>query len=87
MQKTLYDGRQLIVGILMPSDMFGRVFSSTSNVSIEAATDVTLCCYSRAGFESLLLQFPALWSIGCCSRCSMSSRSRRTGCCFWAASP
>lgn len=60
MQKTLYDGRQLIVGLLMPSDMFGRVFSSTSNVSIEAATDVTLYCYSRAGFEILLSQFPAL---------------------------
>src|SRR5688572_20347962 len=38
MQKTILDGRQQIVGLLLPSDMFGRVFSHISHVSIEAAT-------------------------------------------------
>lgn len=60
MQKTMLDGRQQIVGLLLPSDMFGRVFSSVSHVSIEAATQVTLCCYGRGAFEALLARFPAL---------------------------
>ncbi|EHK53263.1 Crp/Fnr family transcriptional regulator [Allomesorhizobium alhagi] len=60
MQKTIPDGRQQIVGLLVPSDMFGRVFSHRSQVSIEAATPVTLCCYSRRAFEALLGRFPAL---------------------------
>lgn len=60
MQMTMLDGRQQIVGLLMPSDMFGRVFASVSHVSIEAATPVTLCCYNRASFEGLLARFPEL---------------------------
>ena len=60
MQKTMLDGRQQIVGLLLPSDMFGRVFSPLSHVSIEAATPVTLCCYNRASFEGLLARFPEL---------------------------
>ncbi|WP_180899833.1 Crp/Fnr family transcriptional regulator [Martelella soudanensis] len=60
MQKTLHDGRQQIVGLLLPSDMFGRVFARRSHVAIEAATDVTLCCYNRASFEGLLLRFPEI---------------------------
>jgi CRP/FNR family transcriptional regulator len=52
--KTMSDGRQQIVGILLPSDMFGRVFSGESHFSIEAATDVTLCCFERPAFEKLL---------------------------------
>lgn len=60
MQKALQDGRQQIVGLLLPSDSFGRVFAEASHVAIEAATDVTLCCYNRAGFEALLAKFPEL---------------------------
>lgn len=60
MQKALHDGRQQVVGLLLPSDMFGRVFSQTSNVAIEAATDAILCCYNRARFESLFSRFPEL---------------------------
>lgn len=54
MQKTLLDGRQQIVGLLLPHDMFGRVFTSVSHVAIEAATDATLCCYNRVNFEELI---------------------------------
>ena len=60
MQKTLHDGRQQIVGLMLPSDVFGRVFVNTSHVAIEAATDVTVCCYNRASFEKLFLRFPEL---------------------------
>lgn len=54
MQKTFPDGRQQIVGLLLPSDMFGRVYTDTSPVAIEAATDTVLCCYNRTSFEALL---------------------------------
>ena len=60
MQKTLYDGRQQIVGLLLPSAVFGRVFSHTSHVAIEAATNATLCCYNKRSFENLLGRFPEL---------------------------
>jgi CRP/FNR family transcriptional regulator, anaerobic regulatory protein len=52
--KTMADGRQQIVGFHGPADMFGRVFSSNSYFAIEAATDVTLCCFDRKQAESLL---------------------------------
>jgi CRP/FNR family transcriptional regulator, anaerobic regulatory protein len=60
LQKTLQDGRQQIVGLMLPSDMFGRVFAQTSHVAIEAATDATVCCYNRASFEHLFTRFPEL---------------------------
>lgn len=56
MVKTMADGRQQIVGLLLPSDMFGRVFSTDSPFAIEAATDVTLCCFDRPAFERLLMK-------------------------------
>nr|WP_281354931.1 helix-turn-helix domain-containing protein [Chelativorans xinjiangense] len=59
-QKTLHDGRQQIVELLLPGDMFGRVFAHTSRVSIEAASNVTLCCFGRAGFEAVMARFPEL---------------------------
>lgn len=60
LQKTLHDGRQQIVGLLLPSEMFGRVFEHTSHVAIEAATDVTVCSYSRGSFEALFERFPEI---------------------------
>ena len=60
LQKTLQDGRHKIVGLLFPADMFGRVFEHTSHVAIEAATDVTVCCYNRVRFEGLFSRFPEL---------------------------
>lgn len=60
MQKTMPDGRQQIVGLLMPTDIFGRVFAERTNFALEAATDATLCCFDRSAFESILAQFPEL---------------------------
>jgi CRP/FNR family transcriptional regulator len=59
-QKTLFDGRQQIVGLLLPSDMFGRVFSGRSDVAIEAACEAKLCYFSRPAFEMLMLKYPQL---------------------------
>lgn len=59
-QKTMPDGRQQIVGLLFSPNLFGRVFSQTSPVAIEAATDCRLCCFSRAAFETYLARHPAV---------------------------
>lgn len=47
-------GQQNIVGLLFPSDFFGRAYSEISRFSYEAATDVTLCCLGRHAFENFL---------------------------------
>nr|WP_245823110.1 Crp/Fnr family transcriptional regulator [Antarctobacter heliothermus] len=60
MQKTLQDGRQHIVGLLVEGDMFGRVLGGTLDVAIEAATDAEVCAFRRAPFETLLAQSPEL---------------------------
>lgn len=60
MQKTLHDGRQHIVGLLVEGDMFGRVFDGPMSFSIEAATDVDICAFQRKEFEALLLRTPEL---------------------------
>lgn len=60
MQKNMPDGRAHIVGLLVESDMFGRVFDGTSNFAVEAATDVSLCCFDRVGLEALLSRDPIL---------------------------
>lgn len=60
MQKSLEDGRQQLVGLLFRSDFFGRVFGGLSDYAIEAASDVTLCCYERRAFERLTERFPEL---------------------------
>ncbi|RUW87657.1 Crp/Fnr family transcriptional regulator [Mesorhizobium sp. M7A.F.Ca.US.011.01.1.1] len=60
MQKSLEDGRQQLVGLLFRSDFFGRVFGGLSDYDIEAASDVTLCCYERRAFERLTERFPEL---------------------------
>lgn len=60
LQKTMPDGRQQIVGLLLPTDMFGRVFARTSEFAIEAATDAALCCINRRAFERILAGYPEL---------------------------
>jgi CRP/FNR family transcriptional regulator len=56
--KTLEDGRQQVVGLLFPSDFFGRPFEDAAPFSFEAATDVEICVFERQAFESLLEQYP-----------------------------
>lgn len=60
MQKTLPDGRQHIVGLLVEGDMFGRIFDGSGEFSIEAATDVEFRAFPRAGFEQLVMRSPDL---------------------------
>lgn len=57
---TSEDGHQQIVGLLYPSDFFGRAYQKETRFSLEAATDVTLCCMDRIAFEHVLARFPEL---------------------------
>jgi CRP/FNR family transcriptional regulator len=54
------DGSQQIVGLIFPSDFFGRVFDTQSRFSYEAATDVTVCTMARQDFENLLMRHPEI---------------------------
>ncbi len=60
MQKTLADGRQHIVGLLVERDIFGRVFDGPAEFAIEAATDAEICAFPRVAFEALLTRSPDL---------------------------
>ena len=60
MQKSLPDGRQHVVGLLVPGDVFGRVFDGAMQFSIEAATDCKMFVFPRPAFEALLTASPAL---------------------------
>lgn len=60
MQKTLPDGRQHVVGLLVSGDMFGRVFDGPMQFALEAAIDSTLLTFRRGPFEALLSRSPAL---------------------------
>ncbi|WP_161594595.1 Crp/Fnr family transcriptional regulator [Marimonas lutisalis] len=54
MRKSLPDGRDHIVGLLVRGDMFGRVFDGPVHFAIEVATDAEIYMFSRKGFEDLL---------------------------------
>lgn len=60
MQKTLADGREHIVGLLVEGDLFGRAFDGAAEFSIEAATEVEFCAFPKTEFETLLTQSPDL---------------------------
>ena len=60
MQKSLADGREHIVGLLVEGDMFGRVYNGPLHFGIEAATDAEICAFQRAPFEALLTRTPDL---------------------------
>mgnify|MGYP000270862796 CR=1 FL=1 len=59
-KKNEADGRQHVVGLLLPGDTFGRPFTATAQFAIEAASESVLCCFNRASLEKLILRNPAL---------------------------
>jgi CRP/FNR family transcriptional regulator len=58
--KSMSDGRQQIVGLQFAPDFLGRPFNSSSTVSAEAASDVTLCAFPRSAIESMIREQPGL---------------------------
>lgn len=60
MRKTLVDGKQQIVGLLVEGDIFGRVFDGPMPFSIEAASDCDIILFDKHEFESLVERNPDL---------------------------
>lgn len=60
MQRTLTDGRQSVVGLLVEGDTFGQVFEGPPSFTIEAATDAEILAFQRGPFEAELQRSPAL---------------------------
>lgn len=60
MEKTLPDGRQHVVGLLVDGDVFGRVFDGKMQFTVEAVTDATVFELWRGPMEALLRQSPEL---------------------------
>jgi CRP/FNR family transcriptional regulator, anaerobic regulatory protein len=61
--QSLEDGREQIVGVLFPSDFFGRAFGSQNSVypcTVQATGEVNLCIFPAARFDQLLVKFPNL---------------------------
>jgi CRP/FNR family transcriptional regulator len=58
MIQSLGDGRKHIVGLLVPTDIFGRVFDGPSNYRIEAMTPVRVLLFPRTAFEQILRENP-----------------------------
>lgn len=53
LMKSLPNGNQQIVGLLLPGDFLGRPFGGESHTSAVAATDAKLCWFPRPAVEGL----------------------------------
>jgi len=58
MVQILEDGKKHIVGLLVPTDIFGRLFDGPSNYRIEALSPTRILCFPRAFFEQVLQENP-----------------------------
>lgn len=58
MVQILEDGKKHIVGLLVPTDIYGRIFDGPSNYRIEALTPVRTLSFPRAPFERILRENP-----------------------------
>lgn len=59
MSKHLPDGRTHIVGLLVPTDLFGRIVDGPQRHRVESLSDARLLCIRRSVFETLLASEPA----------------------------
>lgn len=58
--QTMEDGRTQMVGLLLPSDFVGRPGREGSAYDVVATTDVTMCCFRKKPFETLMAQTPQI---------------------------
>lgn len=58
MVQILEDEKKHIVGLLVPTDLFGRLFDGPSNYRIVALTSARTICFPRAVFEQVLRDNP-----------------------------
>lgn len=58
MVQVLEDGKKHIVGLLVPTDIYGRLFDGPSNYNIEALSPARILSFPRAFFEQVLKDNP-----------------------------
>jgi len=58
--KMLADGRQQIVGLQFAPDFLGRPFRKESQLTAEAATDVSVCSFPKTVIDRLITESPGL---------------------------
>lgn len=58
MVQVLEDGKKHIVGLLVPTDIYGRLFDGPSNYRIEALSAARILSFPRAFFEQVLRDNP-----------------------------
>ena len=58
MVQVLEDGKKHIVGLLVPTDIYGRLFDGQSNYRIETLTAAQILSFPRAFFEEVLRDNP-----------------------------
>ena len=54
------DGRELIVGVVYPSEFIGRPFGTTNDHGVTALTDARVCVFNRRDFDAFAREHPAL---------------------------
>ncbi|MBC7478021.1 MAG: Crp/Fnr family transcriptional regulator [Pseudorhodobacter sp.] len=59
MVQILEDGKKHIVGLLVPTDIYGRIFDGPSSYRIEALTPVRTVSFPRGPLEQVLRENPA----------------------------
>lgn len=60
MTKILQDGRKHIIGLLVPTDMYGRLFDGASSYQVETLTETQIFCLDRVPFERILKDSPEI---------------------------
>lgn len=58
MVQSLEDGKKHIIGLLVPTDVFGRPFDGPSNYRVEALSPGRILCFARGPFEQILRENP-----------------------------
>lgn len=60
LSKTLVDGRRQMVGLLLPSDFFGRPRRKFAPYDVVAASDVVVCQFRKSEFEDMIIKTNSL---------------------------
>jgi CRP/FNR family transcriptional regulator len=58
MEKSLPDGRTHLIGLLVPTDMYGRLFDGGSTYDLVALSDSRVFTFARDAFENVLVGSP-----------------------------
>ena len=58
MNQTLEDGRTQMVGLLLTNDFMGHPGREFAPFDVVATSDITLCCFRKKTFESMLIEIP-----------------------------